>query len=366
MRVALVVTDLQPGGTPIRLARLARRLRDAGIEVHVGCLAPPGPLSEVLKGAGIPTFSADATTSRDFAAVWRLSKCIRKIDPDLIHATLTHANVASRWIGRKLRIPVVTSTATIEIERPWHARLERWTSGWDAGHIVNSASIADHVHQKFGVPRERIFLVPPSIEPFPLKLDRLESRRQLALPLQARIVLWAGRFDPVKRVNFLIESVSGLPQDSVLALAGDGALRAQLEELVSARGLQSRVKFLGWQGDLSAAMSAADVFAFPSRTEGMPNAVLLAMAAGLPVIASDIAPHRELSGAEERLMLVTDSPPAWTGAIANLLGNPENREQMSQKTRDWAHVNLDPARTAAAMIEIYKRVMSGVIGSPGS
>ncbi len=359
MRVALVVTDLQPGGTPLRLVRLARRLKAAGIEVHVGCLAQAGPLSEELDREGIPAFSADAVHARDFAALFRLRERIRAIKPDLIHATLTHANVACRWIGRKLKIPTLTSTATIEVERPWHIRLERWTRNWDAGHFVNSRAVADHVHQKFGVPRQRIFIVPPSIEPWPEKIEREQSRRQLDLPVDGQVILWAGRFDPVKRVELLVNCMPQLPDDALLALAGDGGLRAEIERHAHARGLQSRVRFLGWQSDLSAAMSAADVFAFPSRTEGMPNAVLTAMAAGVPVVASDIPPHRELADEEGRLLLVRDSVEEWGGALGELLEDSARRREIAERALSWAKANLDPARTAAATIEVYDRVLAG-------
>lgn len=358
MRIALVVTDLQPGGTPLRISRLARRLKAANIDVHVGCLARPGLLSDELRRDGIPTFSADAASSYDFAAIRRLRERIGSIDPDLIHATLTHANVACRWIGRKLKIPVITSTATIEVERPWHVRMESWTQRWDAGHIVNSRAVADHVHQKFGVPRERIFIVPPSIEPWPRKLDCGESRRQLGLCVDTKVILWAGRFDPVKRVDLLIEILPEFPPDSMLMLAGDGAQRTRIEQLVAVRGLRSRVVFLGWQSDLSVALSAADIFAFPSRTEGMPNAVLMAMAAGVPVVASDIAPHRELAGERGRLMLAPDSHLAWVRVISELLGDDSRRAQLALLAKTWAHENLDPERTTAATIKIYERVVA--------
>lgn len=365
MRIALVVTDLQAGGTPLRIARLARRLSAANNDVHVGCLARAGPLSDELGRDGIPTFSADAANSRDFAAIGRLRERIRKIGPDLIHATLTHANVACRWIGRSLKIPVVTSTATIEVERPWHVRMERWTRNWDAGHIVNSRAVADHVHQKFGVPRERIFIVPPSIEPWPRKIDRLEARRILGLPAEARIIIWAGRFDPVKQVDRLVACIAEMPRDTHLCLAGetsnDNPYFRDIQYAANREDLRSRVHFLGWQADLSVGLSAADVFAFPSTTEGMPNAVLTAMAAGLPIVASDIPPHRELAGQAGRLLLVNDTKidrlQRWRGVLEELLADSEKRATLGQAAMAWARDNLNPEHTVAATLQIYERVI---------
>ena len=160
-RVLLLVTDLERGGTPLRLARLASGLRERGLEVHVGCLARPGPVSRDLDAAGIPNFACNACRVRDVGALWRLVGHVRRIRPDVIHSTLTHANVAARIVGLLCGVPVVTSTATIEVERKWHAWAERLSAGF--GHIVNSEAVADHVRRVFAIRAGR-FVIPPSID----------------------------------------------------------------------------------------------------------------------------------------------------------------------------------------------------------
>src|SRR5262245_23746419 len=179
LRVVLLVTDLQRGGTPLRLAGLARGLKAAGVDVHVGCLAGRGPVSEELEAAGIPTFACGAKNARSFWALLRLIGHLRRIQPDLIHATLPHANVAARLVGGYLGIPVVTSTATIEVERRWHRWIERRTAGWDRGHIVSSRALAEHVRTAFRVPAKRVHVVPMSLERFPQLVDRATARAKL-------------------------------------------------------------------------------------------------------------------------------------------------------------------------------------------
>ncbi len=359
MRVVLLVTDLERGGTPLRLARLARGLGQSGVEVHVGCLARAGPVGAELESEAISTFACNARSARDLFALHRLARHLRRIQPNLIHATLTHANVAARLVGDWLRIPVVTSTATIEVERRWHLTAERCTAGMDRGHIVNSRALADHVATSFEVPRERIYVVPPSIDRVPARIDRNRARQQFGLPPDAFVVLWAGRFDPVKRLDIAIRCAELLARQGCrLLLAGDGPTRGQIEMLVRGSPASPSIHLLGWQSDLGPALSAADAFLFPSLTEGMPTAVLQAMAFGLPVVGSRIPALRELAGDEERILLVAeDNEHEFAAALLRLYEDPELPRELGRRAADWARPRFDLRRTVQATRAVYEFVL---------
>jgi glycosyltransferase involved in cell wall biosynthesis len=373
MRVLLLVTDLERGGTPLRLARLAGGLRDAGLEVYVGCLARPGPVSQRLDAVGIPNFGCGARGVRDVGALWRLARHVRRIRPDLIHSTLTHANVAARIVGRLCRVPVVTSTATIEIERRWHATAERATRPLDRGHIVNSQAVAEHVRRAFHYPSDRIFVVPPSIglagglaapeaggrqQPVDT-VDRAAVRRQLGIGKDEFAVLWAGRLDPVKRIDMVLECAERLRAEPFrFLIAGEGPERRKVEQALRRRDA-GRVQWLGWRDDLDAVMTGADVLLFPSLTEGMPNVVLQAMASGLPVIGSNIPALRELSGDERRLRLVRQADAgAFVAAIRSLRDDPQQCRELADRAASWAVANLDPQQTISAVIRAYETVLA--------
>lgn len=362
MRIALLVTDLQRGGTPLRLAHLARGLAQADIDVSVGCLAPPGPVSDELEAGGIVTFACGAQSVSDVFALRRLARHLRRLQPDLIHATLTHANVAARIVGDWLRIPVLTSTATIEVERRWHLIIERCTAAMDCGHIVNSQALAAHVANVLRVPANRIHVVPPFIAAVPERIDRSAARRQLGVPDDAFTLLWVGRFDPVKRLDLAIRCVE-LPAElpCQLVLAGDGPARGHVEDLVRQSSARERIHLLGWQTDLAPALSAADVFLFPSRTEGMPNAVLQAMAFGLPIVGSDIPALRELCGDGERMLLLAgDDAGEYAAALRNLREDNDLRERLGHRAADWAAAHLDLEKSVQATIAVYEHVLEHV------
>ncbi len=364
IRILLLITDLERGGTPLRIARLACGLRAAGLETHVGCLAPAGPISRQLDAAGIPTFACDARGPRDFVALWRLGQHVRRVSPDLIHATLTHANVAARVIGRLHGIPVVTSTATIEVERRWHAWAERLTRWLDHGQIVISQAVAEHVRRVFRYRPEKVFIVPPAIElPAATAADRADIRAELGISDSEFVMLWAGRLDPVKRIDLVLDCAAHLREMPVrFLIAGDGPQREQVERALRG-GPRAPVQWLGWRDDLDGLIAAADVLLFPSRTEGMPNVVLQAMAGGLAVVGSDIPALRELSGPDERLLLVrlpdADSAAgaALAAAVLSLRDDPQRRQALADRARNWAAAHLDPGRTVAAVIGVYERIL---------
>jgi glycosyltransferase involved in cell wall biosynthesis len=358
VRVMLLVTDHERGGTPLRLARLARALRDVGVDVFAGCLAPPGPLSAELAAAGIPTFACGAAGAHDWAALWRLAQHVRRIRPDLIHATLLHANVAARLVGLLHRVPVVTATATIEVERRWHAWAERLTGRMDRGHIVNSAALAGHVVRTFWLPWRHVHVVPPSLDLPSERPDRAAARAALGIPDHEFVVAWVGRFDPVKRLDLVVrcaEMMTAVP--CRFLLAGDGPYRETLERIIGQSAARPLVHLLGWCDDLRPVLSAADAFLFPSLTEGMPNAVLEALAAGLPVVASNLPALRQLSCGQHLVLVDGDQPRAFADALLQLHGDEALRRAIGARAAAWAHQNLHPQATVRAVLRVYEQVL---------
>jgi glycosyltransferase involved in cell wall biosynthesis len=237
--------------------------------------------------------------------------------------------------------------------------LERCTAGMDCGHIVNSQALADHVASKFGVPRERIYIVPPSLGATPERVDRAQAREQLNLPGDAFVVAWVGRLDPVKRLDVAIRCIELVTEFPChLLVAGEGPARRSIENLARRSSARKRIRLLGWRDDLSPLLSAADVCLFPSRTEGMPNAVLEAMAFGLPVVGSDIPALRELAGDDERILLIASNDgPAYAAALRRLHEDAGLRQALARRAANWTRAHVSPVETARATILVYERVL---------
>ncbi len=292
------------------------------------------------------------------------------------------------------------STATIEVERRWHRWVERDTAWMESGHIVNSAALAEHVVRAFGVSRERVHVVPPSLGVLPILTDKVQARAALGLAADEYVVAWVGRFDPVKRLDLIVrcaEQMMNVP--TRFLLVGDGPDRIRIERLLRDSPAASRVQLLGWREDVVSVLCAADAFLFPSLTEGMPNAVLEAMACGLPIVGSDIPALRELAGvseshqpsavgrqllasgpragrtespgtwpepppghercttAERMLIVPGDRPEGYVAALLRLRDDPALARTLGEHAAAWARQHLDPQATVEAVLRAYRDVL---------
>jgi glycosyltransferase involved in cell wall biosynthesis len=358
VRIVLLVTDLEPGGTPLRVARYARGLRERGVVVSIGCLAKVGAVGRALFHDGFDVFGCDAKSARDLWAISRLSEQIRIRHPRLIHSALTHANVCARIVGRWRQIPVIGSTATIEVERRWHLRLERATAWMESAHVVNSRAVAQHVHRSFGLPQHRIELIPPFLDPAPLPATRAAARDALGIDDSTYLVAWMGRFDVVKRVDALVDAMKFVSDERVqLLLIGDGPQRESIDRQIRHRGLAGRVRITGWLDNPRNTLPAADLFCFPSRTEGLPNSILEAFLCRVPVLASDITAIRELSPDSSRIAFLTEADPRHIAhQIETIRSDTAAAISRSDAAYRFVTEELGPDRSIDALMQLYRRV----------
>ncbi len=359
-RVLLLVTDLQPGGTPLRIVRTARELPKYGFEPVVGCLAAAGPLSETLRGEGIETFACDARHRLDVGALSRLVGIVRRYDPDMIHSTLFHSNVAARMVGRSGRArPIVTGSATIEIERRTHRLGEALTSGFSDWHVANSVAVAEHLCEELGFSRERMVVIPNAVDVGRIDAAAPIDRREWGIASDRPMVVWVGRMDVVKGLDTLLDAIELVRCERAcsLVLCGDGPERGRVE--ARAGGLAD-IHFVGWQAAPAAWLKAADVMVFPSRTEGSPNALLEAMAAGCAVVASDIAPCRELiePGVSGELAEVGDAT-GFVRAIIRLLGDAGLRSREVESARRAVEASHAVGTVMSKLSGFYDLVLCG-------
>ncbi len=186
-------------------------------------------------------------------------------------------------------------------------------------------------------------------------LDRFAVPERIWEPAR---ILFAGRVVYQKGLDLLLDALAGLRHLSwELTIAGDGAQKGALLGRAEALGIQERVRFAGWLHgeELLRAYRDANLFVFPSRHEGMPNAVLEAMAAGLPVVASRIAGNEELVVSGETGLLVSGGDvPALRHALAQLLEDGPGRARMGAAGRKRVELHYGWEVAAAA----YHRLLS--------
>jgi glycosyltransferase involved in cell wall biosynthesis len=371
INILYVITDLKVGGVPLHLYRLVKAMRARGHHCSVVSLAREAPVASQLCEEGVEVHNCQGRGGWDFRVIGRLARVIKSAQPDIVHSLLFHANVAARRAARKAEMlpdRVICEIQTVEVERWWHLVVDRWTHRGCRFTIGNSPSVIEHLTTKAKIPRDRLRLVQGGIDPARFQGATPIERAALGLSADTPIVLWVGRLDPVKGLSFLIEAFRSVvaESDAHLLLAGDGPLRHAVRNQIARLDLTPRVHLLGERNDIPALLKAADVFVFPSRTEGLPNALLEAMASGCPIITTDVPGCRDLITHDDTGLTVPyRDTSAMAVAILRLLRDRETATRLGRQAAGSVNRGWHIDRTFDAYADLYESVRSRASGAAG-
>lgn len=315
---------------------LALGLKGRRYAVEVVLLKARNDFALDLTKAGV-SVTALRRTRWDVGVLWRLYRHLRSTRPDVLHSFLPVANLAGVVVGRAARVPRVLVSIRCSYEATmgsaWR-RLARWSHRGADRVIVNSeAALREEIEA--GFPAERLDYVPNGIR---LPAGNAPGRAVLDLP-EGPVVLSVGQLEAIKGHRDLIDAwaaVRAEVPDATLLLLGTGSLRAELEECTRRNGVASSVFFLGFRKPRPF-LAACDLLVQPSVSEGMPNAVLEAMAARRPVVATRVGGIPEVVTEGKTGVLVPPAdPPALARAIVDLLADPARRSVMGEAA--WRRV----------------------------
>jgi glycosyltransferase involved in cell wall biosynthesis len=309
IRVQLLIPTLDQSGAEKQLTLLATRLPRDEFDVEVVALTRSGPYEETLREADIPVTVIGKCCKFDPFSLRRLKQLIRERQPDVLHTWLFAANTYGRIAaGPRPQPKIVVSERCVD---SWKARWQLWfdrrlISRTDR-FIGNSQAVVDF-YRNVGVPQDRLTVIRNGVE---TPADAARSRESvcddLNVPQSARLVGFVGRLAPQKRLKDLIWAfhlLVSVQPDAYFVIVGDGPERAQLEKFAADIPTKGQVRFVGHRDDVDELMGHFDAFWLASDFEGQSNSLMEAMAAGVPVVASDIAPNLELVTHEETGLIV--------------------------------------------------------------
>jgi glycosyltransferase involved in cell wall biosynthesis len=351
-------------GTELMVAALALHSDPAVVRTTVLFLDRPGPVAERLRAAGVAVESLGVRGP--VAAHARLARALRRADPDVLCGYGFRTGLSTRVLGRLLvrRCHTVTGirglyvTEIEELDSP-RGRLvmaiERLTAPLVDAYVANSPGaltvLADH-----GISSGRLCFIPNGID-----ADRW-SVPDRAGRSGAPVVACVGRFTAVKRQEDLVAAAALLRDQGVevrLRLAGDGPLLQAVGAQVAALGLEDRVTLHGTLEPPAVAqlLAEADIACMPSSQEGMPGAVMEAMASGLPVVGTAVNGIAELvCDGETGLLVAPKDPPALAAALARLATDAPLRHRMGAAGRRRIVDELSLERMVEATTQLYREL----------
>lgn len=364
IRLTYLITDLEIGGVPLHLYRLVTRLPRQEAQTRVISLADEGPVGRKLREAGIPVHACGASSATDFRALMRLWRWLRADPPDILHSLLFHANMAARLVGPLAGLPacrIVGEIQTVEIERRWHLVLDNLTCRWSRCEVGNSSSVVDHLHRVAHVPHSRLAFIRGGVDVKAIASAKPVDRSILGCQPDEKIIIWTGRLDPVKGFKQMLACIAEVTKNRRIRflLVGQGSYQTAIKVMIRDHRLEERVLLLGQREDIPSLLQAADLFLFGSRTEGLPNALLEAMAAGLPIVATDVPGCRDLIQNERTGLLVPlDSPLSMADAVCRLLIDPLKARQLGRNAQQWVMENADIDHVGQPWLALYRTLLS--------
>jgi glycosyltransferase involved in cell wall biosynthesis len=378
LELLYVIDSLGAGGAERSLAALAPQYRDLGVKLDVVVLSDRPGLQQEVREAGAQVFSVAGSGGRA-SRVRRLSDLIRERQPDLVHTTLFEADVTGRPAARIARVPVVSSLVN-EAYGPEHAaeaavRLTRLRAAHaldalTARLTVRLHAVSEQVAQvmaaRLRYPRDRVSVVGRGRDPRALgrrtPQRRLAARVALGVSDDDIVVLAVGRHEPQKALPFLVEVMSRVrthaPRARLFVAGRSGATTDAIRDAVRARDADTWVTLLGERSDVPDLLCGADVFVLPSRREGMPGAVIEAMALEVPIVASDLAQVREVVDTDAALLAPVDRADQFARAIIECTeGVDRAQERVSIAYRRFLD-RFTTDGTARQMIAFYEQALS--------
>lgn len=298
---------------------------------------------------------------------WRLGRLLRREQFDVVE-TFTHdGNLLGLPLAWLARVPVRIATHRGKIESfpRWRQMLHNILI--NRGVASTLIAVSDQTRQiaiDEGIKPARITVIPNGVTPLDTSsIKRMEYRKELGLGENDIFLLSIGRLTYQKGHEYLVRAmprvINRFP-NAKAGICGEGPLRSQLQSQVMELDLSDHVKLLGSRVDVSPILASADIFVLPSRWEGLSRALMEAMAAGIPVIASHVDGTRDLiaDGVHGLLVPPEDSESLGT-SILQLLGNPSKRTDLGAAGRE--HVLR--AHSTDAMCQKHYELMCGFLNS---
>ncbi len=368
IRILYTIGTLDIGGAEGQLVRLVTHLDQKRFEPIVCCLSSAGPYRKAMDDAGIPVKVIGFTGSphRDLIHLFRLTGYMRRIRPDLVHGFLFWAYIIGTFAARMARIPVVIasrrSLGNFKADKPHYLIIERIANRMTDLILANSEAVKQDVicQEKVSAKKVRVIYNGIDASLYNLPSDPM-LKAALGISEKARVVGVVANLIHYKGHKFFLDGWASVVKkfpESICLFVGDGPLRDKLEATVKVMGLSKSVLFLGTRQDVPLLISFMDLVVHPSLEEGFSNAILEAMAAGKPVVATAVGGNLEAVVHGETGILVGPADPvSLAAAINHFLENPQLRSSMGEAGRQRILKRFDLARMIGETETLYEELI---------
>jgi L-malate glycosyltransferase len=358
--IALLTTTLDVSGAERVMALLADGLCREGYRVSVAALQRrSGALARLILDPDVQIIDFGMSGPLDARVLGRVRRWLRREQVSVLYTFLHHAHVIGRYAGHREGVPhIVSSQQVANWGGPVRQALDRWTSRWCERMVAVSDGVRRDIVERMGFPEERVPVVFNAID--------VRSYESQVIPFSrssktGTIVLGsASRLAHEKNHESLLRGFAIARQfvpQLRLTLAGGGPLAGRLADLVRQEGLSDVVELLGHVDDVRTFHDRVDIYVQPSRTEGLPCAVIEAMAMRRPVVATDVAGNRDaVVDGETGWLIPPDSDEAWARGLCEAVSDRSRAIAFGEAGRERAERLFDVSRMVASTVQMLREL----------
>lgn len=371
-KVLFAVGSLELGGTESQVAMLIRELMHRGYRCELFVLEAKGPFRSILEQHGVPVHDGGCDSGafkavkvflllRALCRFWLLAL---RLKPDVLHAFLPLMNFMGSLAGRAAGIrKIITSRralGTYQDRHPNQKLFYRIANALSDRVTVNSVAVWRDVVRRDGIAAEKLVLIRNGLDIG--RFSEQEGARdavrknlmlgdgELGMVAVGNLIPYKGHADLIKALPKVLQKTGNVR----LFIAGeDRGIQSDLERLASSLAVSDRVHFIGRRDDVPSLLMAMDIYVMPSHEEGFSNALLEAMAAGLPIVATDVGGNREaLDDGSAGMLVPPHDPEVLYRAIAKLLDDGVLRSRIAAMAKACAQAYSIP-EMVEAHIRLY-------------
>jgi glycosyltransferase involved in cell wall biosynthesis len=363
MKILQLISSSGVYGAESVILNLARGLRTAGHQCVLGVFAnSPNPNLQLHQRAvdeEIPSYPFPCKGQFDPTTIRRIRDLAAETGVDIIHTHGYKADVYTRLAMLDHGVPLV-STCHNWLDEDWRASLYGYVDRYVLRSFPRVVAVSEEVRQrllKAGVLQERIRIIPNGIDLRPFTVERDPDPVDWSQDRPAVIGMVA-RLSAEKGVDLFLRAaaqVAGTISHVRFVIVGDGPDREELEALIDQLKLRPFVLLLGRRNDMPAQYASFDIMASPSRKEGLPIAILEAMASGLPLVATAVGDVcNAVRNGETGILLPAGDPGALASAIVDLLRDQAKRRRLGSAARQWVESQYSAERMSNDYLVTYK------------
>ncbi len=352
--VFVMIDSFRTGGTERQFVTLVRSLDPTAFQVHLGCLQATGGFYEGF--SCVPEFRLGGSLYklRSWKARWLLSRHLRECGAAIAHAFDFYTNLTLIPAARIARVPVVFGShrQVGDLLTAGQFQAQALVFRWCNKVICNSRAAASKL-LACGLDERKIAIIGNGIE------ETAFARTQPALPRVSgvlRIGMIARMNARYKNHEMFLRAAAWLCQrfsELKFLLVGEGPLRLELEQLVEALRIKDRVQFLGERFDITAILASLDMVVIPSASESMSNVALESMAAGVPVVATNVGGNPELLSDDRGVLFPAGNETALCLSLERLLRDEGLRSWIGGRARRFAEANFKAKYIVKQYEELY-------------